>query len=142
MYEQGGFACTSSGLVNPSGPCSAGYFCIEGSTSFTPSSNLDSALSGICPKGFSCPQQTDHPIKCLPGYYSDTVGLVSCKPCPAGSYCDGIDTTLFKPCPSSKYCPALTTNQVPECPYGTYSNQTGLISSDVIIISVLLYPLC
>ncbi|KAL8271281.1 hypothetical protein Esti_004796 [Eimeria stiedai] len=67
-------------------PCVAGYYCPEGS-------DLLQMLSRPCPPGRVCPPGTsgENVPKCLPGFYSNVVGLTSereCIPCPAGHYCD------------------------------------------------------
>ena len=45
-----------------------------------------------CPKGSYCPTGVSVPIRCGPGEYGATTGLVDstdCTICPSGTYCDG-----------------------------------------------------
>ena len=35
----------------------------------------------------SCPAQSNIPLSCLQGYYSNQTGLSSCRSCPAGHEC-------------------------------------------------------
>ena len=60
------------------------FFCRQYAMSATPSQGSD---ADICPEGFFCPEGTAEPEQCLPGSFSDTVGLYSaemCNNCTAG----------------------------------------------------------
>ena len=111
-----------------------------------------------CPSGYECPNEgTTEPTICLPGFYSkwSISGTSSCSPCEAGYYCHNSGTTAVQMrslylCPSGMFCPQgtstkpdLTSNACSEgnfcpeatpeeisCPPGTYSNVTGLVSSN------------
>ncbi|XP_040476341.1 signal peptide, CUB and EGF-like domain-containing protein 1 [Ursus maritimus] len=96
--------CGASGLTAPSGPCSPGYFCLEGVSSPIPAGH--SEHGGPCPRGHFCPSGTSHPQPCPAGSYSNLTGQTSCFPCPAGYYCpENITTYSGHPCPAGFYCP-------------------------------------
>jgi hypothetical protein len=63
----GGMYCDQVGLSLPAGSCQAGYFCLYGANSSTPSqpNNAD-----ICPEGFYCPSGTVSPQSCPPGTFN------------------------------------------------------------------------
>ncbi|CAK7320737.1 hypothetical protein VULLAG_LOCUS22832 [Vulpes lagopus] len=116
-----GHFCGASGLTAPSGPCSPGYFCLEGVSSPTPAGH--SEHGGPCPQGHFCPSGTSHPKPCPAGSYSNLTGQASCFPCPAGYYCpENITTYSRHPCPAGFYCPRGTkyATQFP-CPRGYYN---------------------
>ncbi len=118
-----GMHCNSSGLVTPSGLCSEGYFCTNGSSTAFP---INSSNGDICPGGHFCIEGSSAPRECLPGTYANNTGLSSCLTCLAGFYCEAntIDPTLF-PCPSGHYCPQGT--QFPfqfPCPLSTFNPST------------------
>ncbi|XP_047578782.1 neurogenic locus notch homolog protein 4-like isoform X2 [Lutra lutra] len=116
-----GHFCGASGLTAPSGPCSPGYFCLEGASSPIPAGH--SHQWGPCPRGHFCPSGTSHPQPCPAGSYSNLTGRASCFPCPAGYYCpENITTYSRHPCPAGFYCPRGTkyATQFP-CPRGYYN---------------------
>ena len=92
--------------------CTEGFFCELAST--TPMG------SGLCPRGFTCPQGTAIPIptpkgkfarlegtveaaSCLPGFYAPTVETVKCYPCPAGTQCENDGTSIATVCPPGTF---------------------------------------
>ncbi|XP_039865459.1 multiple epidermal growth factor-like domains protein 11 [Simochromis diagramma] len=84
--------CSSSGLAAPTGVCSAGYLCIQGSVSPQPE---DHPTGGRCSAGSYCPQGTSYMIPCPAGTFSSIEGAVSleaCQPCLPGHFCakDGL----------------------------------------------------
>ncbi|XP_064159371.1 SCO-spondin [Anguilla rostrata] len=87
-----GMFCALHGLVQPTGPCQAGFHCPPGASS--PNSTgymVRSAANGLCPPGHYCPAGEGYPLPCPPGSYSSSVGLrraEQCQACPAGHYCD------------------------------------------------------
>ncbi|XP_053757201.1 zonadhesin-like isoform X9 [Panthera pardus] len=116
-----GHFCGASGLTAPSGPCSPGYFCMEGVSSPTPAGHAEHG--GPCPQGHFCPSGTSLPHPCPAGSYSNLTGQASCFPCPAGYYCpENITTYSGHPCPTGFYCPRGTkyATQFP-CPRGYYN---------------------
>ena len=125
---QAGYACVRQGLAQPDANCSAGYFCISGSTSSTPA-------EGLCPQGHFCAQKSAQPKRCDSGTYQDRNGSSMCKTCPEGFFCDnrlspvvlfGEDTI----CPAGYFCPNGTRHAVQHpCLPGTFSNNTGLRSA-------------
>ncbi|TWW77257.1 hypothetical protein D4764_12G0006470 [Takifugu flavidus] len=112
-----GLYCNSTGLNQPSGVCSSGYYCSGGAVSAMPS---DGEGAQLCPAGHYClGGGVEGILPCPPGTYSPQLGLSQveqCLICPAGSE-GGI-------CPRAHYCPEGSANAVP-CPAGTYSNLTG-----------------
>ena len=81
-------ACDETGLTYPKRPCSAGYYCIFGADSTTPSLG---SQANICPTGSYCPQQTSNPVPCPIGTFNDQTGRHSesqCTNCTGGSYCN------------------------------------------------------
>lgn len=89
----GGEYCDRSGLDLPTGKCSAGYYCTQGSNSSTPSQGLD---ADICPQGFYCPEGTAMPQSCPLGTYNSAVGrqnVSECTACSGGRYCPYYNAT-------------------------------------------------
>jgi sugar lactone lactonase YvrE len=143
------FACTVAGLTLPDTTCLAGYYCLTGSESSSPSGNKTG--SGPCPAGFYCPAATDIPLPCPPGTFSNILGLRNsseCTTCLAGSYCNSYgQTNVTGPCRGGYYCPTGQISDAPSlypcprgsaCPVGsahptpclagTFSNTTHLAS--------------
>ena len=72
-----------AGLADPTGNCSAGYYC--NTTSSVPDQH-------VCPQGAYCPIGTGIPELCPPGTWSDAFGnseLTDCTNCTGGKYCQG-----------------------------------------------------
>ncbi|MED6232417.1 hypothetical protein ATANTOWER_029578, partial [Ataeniobius toweri] len=152
-----GFYCSEPGLSSVSGPCLAGYYCLEGSQSASPASG---EFAGVCPVGHYCPKGTSVPSPCPagfyqndpgskgrddckpcpPGWFQDLPGQKECVPCPAGFHCQPLNPTPTRgtslgvssplPCPAGYICPrdSLDNQPIP-CPKGTYSSSQGLIST-------------
>lgn len=135
--------CPISGLENPVGDCSAGWYCRRGSWSDKPvdlgnttnegcyCSNV--SIGGKCMPGFYCPGGSSEPISCDLGYYCDNPGLPSPQAkCSAGYYClrgatkpNPTDGMTGDACPKGRFCPEGTHD--PElCPRGTFSNAEQL----------------
>lgn len=82
-----GAYCDGPGLVQPTGPCAAGYFCLAGSTTPTPNS---AAAGGLCPAGNYCPAGTAQPNPCPAGTFNAKTGsraMAECDACTPGYYC-------------------------------------------------------
>ncbi|OEH77833.1 hypothetical protein cyc_01966 [Cyclospora cayetanensis] len=114
--------CAFPGLASPSGYCSAGFFCEEGSAAPVDPTKL-------CAEGHYCPEGTHTAIPCESGTYQPQKGATICLTCPQGSYCEP-GSTAPKTCPAGFFCPAGTQHkfQFP-CPQGTYGVAQGAISS-------------
>ena len=111
--------CAQPNVTTPTGPCSAGYFCVAGSIVPTPA-------AGLCPAGKYCPPASPSPLICDPGQYQDETGKSICKTCPAGYYCNGVNSSTYFNCPMGHFCPAGTRTPTEfACPAGTYGNQTN-----------------
>ena len=138
----GGKYCNRSGLSEPTGPCAAGYFCVNAAwtdkpqdyDNFTAGDCLCPANStgGKCQEGFFCPEGSDEPTACTGGFYCEGKGKENVtEQCDPGWFCtsgakiprpsDGITGNI---CPAGKYCPRGT--ETPRlCPQGRFSNNTG-----------------
>ncbi|KAF7241231.1 Signal peptide, CUB and EGF-like domain-containing protein 3 [Varanus komodoensis] len=124
-----GFYCALPGQPHVTGRCSAGYYCIRGASTPTPT---DHVTGGACPKGHYCPEGSALPQPCPCGFYSNSSGntkIEDCLLCHAGYFCDG--TGLASPsglCAPGFFCsggavssrPALTTSRGGQCPPGHY----------------------
>ncbi|XP_036928145.1 uncharacterized protein LOC119004899 isoform X4 [Acanthopagrus latus] len=108
-------------------PCHAGYVCLGGSCSPTPS---DGSHGYLCPAGYSCPVGSASEAPCEPGTYSPAPGAAHCITCPKGTMCSSSATQEPAVCPAGHLCPAGTALPQP-CPSGTFSNQTGAHSLSV-----------
>ena len=122
-----------SRLSNVTGPCDAGYFCVEGAAVADPKDNI---TGGICPKGHYCPAGTYDPQKCPQGSYSNSTGnrnISGCQPCMPGHYCDarglGFPSGL---CDPGFYCPGGQKSPTPSdyicspghaCPAGSVQEE-------------------
>ncbi|KAI0228985.1 hypothetical protein LSAT2_020568 [Lamellibrachia satsuma] len=116
--------CNISGLPQPQGFCSPGFYCPEGQTVPDPNEYP-------CPLGYFCVEGSPSPQICPSGTYQDEMRSSACKECPAGFYCDNalaavVNYTLFE-CPEGYYCPNGTRSATQyACPAGTFNNHTGL----------------
>jgi hypothetical protein len=100
----GGRYGNTTGLSMPacSGPCAAGYYCSEGST--TPNQT-------VCPAGYYCSEGSSAPIPCPRGSYCPEKSTSPTK-CPAGTYNCGTEARSFsdcRTCPGGHYCREGTT---------------------------------
>lgn len=108
--------CTLPGQNDTTGLCSAGYYCIEGAESASPT---DGITGDICPIGSYCPVNSVTHYTCLNGTYTNSTGNSECSDCPDSYYCsNSIDVV---PCPSGYYCPPTTGLDWQACPAGTYN---------------------
>ena len=134
-----GFMCTKPGLAFPDQSCPPGSFCSKG-------------IQISCPEGNYCPLQTNAPIGCPPGTFSNTTGLQNaseCQGCPPGSFCPKVGTTGAdtSPCQPGYYCTGNSTDgfqnicepgkfcvegsEFPaNCSNGTYQPSTGGIDCE------------
>mmetsp|Transcript_12959 Transcript_12959/g.27791 ORF Transcript_12959/g.27791 Transcript_12959/m.27791 type:complete len:2710 (-) Transcript_12959:932-9061(-) len=97
-------------------PCAESMFCELGSTS--------PKGSGLCPKGFYCPQGTGAPIPTNPGTFSEVEGTVQAAMCLPGYYAPTIETVVCYPCPPGTQCVNDGTAEALICPPGTYKTKT------------------
>ena len=124
------FACTQctpgqycsvnreQGLTEPTGACSAGFYCPGGQNDTAPAAYT-------CPPGHFCPKQSVHPAKCPGGTFAPGKQSAECSVCPAGNYCDSnSQNTLVTPaaCEKGHYCPNGTSHaKAFPCPPGRYN---------------------
>ena len=118
-----GYYCESSGLSSPTGPCSGGHYCLEGSYTATP--NGAQLTGDVCPKGHYCPTGSSRPLTCDAGTHNPDLGRDQCFPCLEGFYCPNNSTESDLSCPAGYYCPEGTQffTQYP-CPKGYYNDRT------------------
>ncbi|KAF0717142.1 hypothetical protein As57867_002460, partial [Aphanomyces stellatus] len=129
-------------------PCNAGFYCIQGSYTNTPTgqSNSFGVIGDQCPLGSYCPQGSSNPTPCPagtygnvrqltsssacttcdPGFLCPTTGLTAATlPCTAGSFCPGGQQSASEHvCPGGSSCPQGSIAPV-TCAAGTYTNMTG-----------------
>ncbi|GCC23266.1 hypothetical protein chiPu_0001660 [Chiloscyllium punctatum] len=116
-----GHYCGNIGLIQPSGLCFEGYYCIGHTSQPTPQ---DGENGGVCPEGFYCQVGTHKPVPCPIGTFLNHSGGTECVVCPAGFYC--IYGKKINPCPLGFYCPEGTGADIAPCPAGTYGGRMGL----------------
>jgi len=129
LFYLKGIGKYSSEKATTCSDCTAGYVCVEGSTSATPG-------VGLCPLGYYCDGTTAQ--ACPSGKYGQKVGGTSeadaCLPCPAGYYCEagtaGYPRYSVK-CPPGHFCTTGTERafQFP-CPDGYYNTEIGIENSN------------
>ncbi|KAG9392255.1 hypothetical protein J8273_5240 [Carpediemonas membranifera] len=138
--------CETTGLTEPAGDCSEGYYCAGGATTPTPT---DGISGNVCPAGFYCPAGSSTPTACPRGTYNPSTGAEACLSCAAGSYCGSPGLTSVTGlcsagyyctggattptptdgdtgdiCPTCHYCP--TASSAPTaCPAGSYQDAVG-----------------
>lgn len=113
--------CNASGLAAVIDDCSAGFYCVQGSSSKAPT---DGTSGDICPAGSYCPVGSHIHIFCPNGTYTNHTGASECYECPEGYYCNFRDRAEL--CPTGYYCPSGTGIDTQPCPAGTYGPTTGL----------------
>ncbi|XP_028320851.1 uncharacterized protein LOC114474630 [Gouania willdenowi] len=146
---QGWYCLAGSGA--PSGRCSSGHYCPEGtaySTQFACPVGTYSIRMGnrnkkdcfICPEGFFCEQGTSKPSPCPPSTYHLRKGgqrLEECSPCPAGYFCPHSATVNPRVCGAGSYSDEGSVECAP-CLQGHYcSNET---TSEEAMLSVMVCP--
>lgn len=81
---------------------------VTGSATATPELTNSTGVSGPCPPGSYCLQQTSSPTPCPRGTYSNTTKLeaeTECSDCPYGLYCGELGLTEPSgPCEAGFYC--------------------------------------
>ena len=112
-----GFACNKAGLTKPSGPCSKGHYCPEGTKlatdnpcpagTWSPRTNLTSEVEcELCPTGYECSEAGIGDLEgyqCEPGFYMNLTGAKACLPCQAGYYCPNQGMVVPVPCGLGSY---------------------------------------
>lgn len=131
-------------------PCAAGYYCVQGSYTATPTgqTNAVGVIGNVCSVGHYCLEGTSNPEPCPPGTYSpntQNTRVEDCAPCPprflcansgisnpavpciAGFYCTGGDRIPNLRCPLGSECPEGS-SAPRACSAGTYADELGLAS--------------
>ena len=75
-----GYYCDSLHRTSPTGPCSAGYYCPEGSITPTPTTTY-------CVATQACPAGSASALTCHIGQYQTSVKSSTCDMCVSGYYC-------------------------------------------------------
>ena len=76
--------CDRSGLAEPAGNCSVGYYCPSGEIYPAPSDKM-------CQPGHYCPLASYKHNVCPPGTYQPYAGRGFCLDCSNGYYCDPVE---------------------------------------------------
>lgn len=135
--------CDAQGLPQPRGPCDAGFVCIKGAFTKTPT---DKVTGSPCPAGGYCRPGSFVSQPCPPGTYSNTSGAINvqdCRTCDPGYFCEKASGPSPEgPCYAGYYCskgaispmenitdagfyaPAGSSSQRP-CQVGTYQPYKG-----------------
>ena len=148
IFETARLISFTTGLTEPTGNCTAGYYCSLGAVFANP---MAQAYGDVCPGGYYCPEGTGDPLPCPAGTYLPDTGhdeLSDCIACDGGKFCerqgqtnvtdnctegyycesaasvatptDGVTGDI---CPTGHYCPTGTTLPIP-CADGYYMNLT------------------
>jgi hypothetical protein len=103
-----------------SGYCDAGYVCVGGSDTPTPSGTFtfddyDNSNNGPCPIGHYCEYGSSFPIPCEPGYYMPDTGASECLECDPYNYCaeSGLSAVTGR-CSDGYYCIGASTTKLAE----------------------------
>ncbi|KAM4652057.1 LOW QUALITY PROTEIN: uncharacterized protein O3C94_014393 [Discoglossus pictus] len=130
-----GWFCLA-GAESPSGKCSAGHYCPEGSQFGSqypcPAGTFNLKLGSVrvgecsaCPMGSYCPPGTSKPAMCPMGTYRAEQGardVAECDVCPAGSFCPNIGLGSPLPCRAGTFSDVASSACLP-CPAGHYCNE-------------------
>ena len=111
----GGLYCPGGGVVYPTLPCTAGYYCRSGAMTATP---LEDYYANECPVGYYCPDNSTEPTKCPIGTYSNQTRLQEendCTPCTPGIVVSVILEKMHRMHPSiiTAEFPSDTTGRIP-----------------------------
>ncbi|XP_033122761.1 uncharacterized protein LOC117121631 [Anneissia japonica] len=134
-----GMYCQGEGLEEPTGNCSAGWFCTGGAWDSMPLPPGNSTViadctcpavnytGNKCPPGTYCPEGSSAPVDCDYGKYCADYELPApTEDCTAGFYCprgqERPDPPAFT-CPVGYYC-VQGAGWPTACPNGTFSNTT------------------
>ncbi|XP_052807005.1 uncharacterized protein LOC128236161 [Mya arenaria] len=102
-------------------PCPAGEYC-QGTGLVNP--------SGVCSPGFFCPEGSSQPSPCAPGTYAPEQNHTTCITCPVGFYCKEQASVTAVPCPWNIYC--KLGSSAPVCdllPHGSEGTNVSISSS-------------
>lgn len=137
------------GGVQPTGLCSRGHYCPEGSSDPTPqmcASGTYGATTGLtsqaectsCPAGSYCPEGATGPVPCAAGTFSDRAkteaagpgGFPMCQPCLSGFYCPAGSQTMLV-CSTGNYS-SPQASSCPNCPPGHYCSNTTTSETEMV----------
>ncbi|CAK8677709.1 unnamed protein product [Clavelina lepadiformis] len=116
-----GYSCETSGLSSETGVCDAGFYCLGGASTRTPT---DGTTGDECPMGHYCEAGSPDKTPCSPGTFTNLTRRQSqdeCSICTAGYYCSGGESAESGFCEAGYYCPAGQNISRPtgfECPTG------------------------
>ncbi|KAM9299008.1 uncharacterized protein PAF06_016002 [Gastrophryne carolinensis] len=119
-----GFYCDSEGMLEPSGRCQPGYWCMGRAEISNPT---DGVTGNLCPVGKFC-ASGDLTGDCLAGYFCDVQSQRADQSvCPPGFYCP-VGTASPLPCDRGTYAPLSGGKSLDDCrpcPPGCFCNGTG-----------------
>ncbi|KAK6297043.1 hypothetical protein J4Q44_G00331850 [Coregonus suidteri] len=145
-----GWYCLA-GVWGPTGRCSSGHYCPEGTTYGTqfpcPPGTYSTKMGNgqredchFCPGGSYCPEGTSKPTPCPPSTFRRLKGgqsLEDCSVCPAGYFCPLRATISPRVCGAGSYSDKGSVECFP-CLQGHYcSNET---TSEEAMLSVMVCP--
>ncbi|XP_028816912.1 multiple epidermal growth factor-like domains protein 6 [Denticeps clupeoides] len=145
-----GWYCLA-GAGAPSGRCSSGHYCPEGTTygsqfpcpagTYSPRmGNGQRADCVICPEGSYCEAGTSKPSPCHPSTFRKTKGgmrVEDCSVCPAGYFCPDYATNIPKVCGAGSFSDEASVECLPCLPGHYCSNQT---TSAEVMLRVMVCP--
>ena len=116
----GGYYCTGTGLITPTGACTEGYYCTKNAIVAAPPTLLAGSY-GPCPVGYYCPTGSAAAVPCPPGTMNTLtlkISVSNCLPCTAGSYCATVGRSAIEGlCAIGYYCPAGQMSPTPALYY-------------------------
>ncbi|XP_032352703.1 multiple epidermal growth factor-like domains protein 6 [Camelus ferus] len=133
-----GSYCLLSGLEAVSGPCSAGFHCIQGASVPNPT---DGITGDFCPSGHFCSQGSPRPTPCPAGSFLPIPGATSledCQPCPAGWFCSQAGLSSPEaPCEGGWFCPraSVSGHSPGSVPMGPGSRKPGLFGQWTVLLA-------
>lgn len=120
-------ACNSGYICNALGmsmqlACPEGYYCPSGTNSAETGTCADGdSCPQPCSIGYQCPAASSEPTSCDLGYYQSLPAQASCSQCVPGYYCPGIGLTEMVKCPAGSYCSSYSLSDTSgTCPGGYY----------------------
>ncbi|XP_061734344.1 neurogenic locus notch homolog protein 3-like [Nerophis ophidion] len=139
------------GSGSPSGRCSSGHYCPEGTaygTQFPCPAGMYSLHMGNrqkedclpCPEGSFCPEGTSKPGPCPPATFRRLKGgqrVEDCSACPAGYFCAHSATVNPRACGAGSYSDEGSAKCSPCLPGHFCSNET---TSEEVMLSVMVCP--
>ncbi len=119
-----GYYCDTTGLYDITAkPCTAGYVCLGGSSTPTPT---DGTKGKLCPINYYCPAGTGFAIRCAEGQMALVAGKATCDTCTAGYVCT--TTVAYTACSTNNTRCGAGAKVEPLCQPGTYKSGTSCVA--------------